>query len=192
MAIGYFGEDIIFETSAEKVLTFNDFKHTSAAVVEQHKIIGKKPLSEFCGEELDSVSFSINLNANLGVKPQEIIDKLIDLKKKGMAETLVIGGKSIGLDKFIIKEVSTAYEKVYNNGFLFSAKVDLTLEEYISDTSLNVSSIGTENSTGYYSRPSVNTAYAQTVINSIGNTYNLDGNNTAMQPLLTGIVKDLY
>lgn len=199
MTIGYFGKDIIFETSSEKVLTFNDFKHSTSVVIEKHKIIGKKPLSEYCGQELDNVTFTINLNAGLGVKPLDIIDKLHELSGTGTAEPLVIGGKVIGLDKFLLNDVSTAYETVYNNGFLYSAKVDLTLEEYISDSSLNTTktaastiSSGGEKTSGYYSVPSVDSNAAINTINIIGDTYNLMNNNEGMYPFMNEINEDLY
>lgn len=202
MPIGYFGKDIVFETSSERVFTFNDFKHSASSVVEQHKIIGKKPLSEYCGEELDTVNFSINLNAGLGVNPIAIIDKLNELKSQGIADVLVIGNKVIGVDKFIIKEVSTAYEIIYNNGFIFSAKVDLSLEEYISDSKLNTTKSKSSNpnpkissqkqNEPYYSLPQVNTSKAQNVVNSVGSNYDIEGSDTSMWPFLAEIVEGLY
>lgn len=192
MTIGYFGTDIVFETSANKVLTFNDFKHTAASTIEKHKIIGKKPLSEYCGQELNTVNFTINLNAGLGVKPQDIIDKLNTICEQGIAETLIIGGKTIGIDKFLIVDVSTAYDVVYNNGFLYSAKIDLSLEEYISDTSLNISKNANDKSADYYSIPRVDTASAQNAVSKIGNTYDSTVTLAVMQPFMSEIVGDLY
>lgn len=128
--IGYYG-DIIFETSDQRILTFTDFKHDSAARWEKHSVIGKKPVSEFIGPDLDTITFTINLNGNYGVKPRDEMEKWLSLVNTGSVDVLVIGTKAIGQDKWSVKSVSEAWGVVFNKGELFSGKIDVTLEEYI-------------------------------------------------------------
>jgi len=130
--IGYFG-DIIFETSAQKVLNFRDFSRETNPRIEKHNRINKKPLLEFIGPDLDTISLTINLNFNLGVNVQEELKKLQKMTDRGEAEILVIAGNIIGSDKWVIKSKSEAWNTVYSNGFLYSASVSIQLEEYISD-----------------------------------------------------------
>jgi hypothetical protein len=47
--IGFYGEDIVFETSDQRILTFAGLKQDVAGRWESHAIIGKKPVSESSG-----------------------------------------------------------------------------------------------------------------------------------------------
>ncbi|KZL88721.1 phage tail protein [Clostridium magnum] len=133
--IGYFG-DIVFETSDKKILTFTSFKHDSAGRWEKHNVIGTKPISEFVGPDLDTITFTINLNGSYGVKPRDEMEKWIGLVNSGIVDVLVIGTKALGQDKWSVKGVSEAWDVIFNKGELFSGKIDVTLEEYIE--SINI------------------------------------------------------
>jgi len=129
--IGYFG-DIIFETSDQRILTFSGLKRDTSSRWGNHELIGLKPKTEFIGPGLDTISFTVDYNGNNGVKPRTEMDKWLDKARDGAAETLVIGDKPLGTDKWIVKSVSQAWGIVFNRGELFSGKIDVTLEEYIS------------------------------------------------------------
>lgn len=131
MAIGYFGE-IIFEVSANKILTFSNFTISESVELEEHKRIGQKPRIEFLNDGLADVSFTMELNINLGVNPKVILKQLDEYKSNGLAQILVLGGEVIGKDRFIISSLSKEYSTIYNNGVLASCKVDIKLKEYIS------------------------------------------------------------
>lgn len=128
--IGYFG-DIVFETSDKKILTFSEFKHDSAGRWEKHAVVGEKPVSEFVGPDLDSITFTIALNGSNGVKPLDEIYKWHDMVNEGYADVLVIGNKILGSDKWVVKQISGTWNTVFNHGELYSASIDVTLEEYI-------------------------------------------------------------
>ncbi|MCT4543301.1 MAG: phage tail protein [Vallitalea sp.] len=130
--IGYFG-DIFFSTSDKKILNFVELKRDAANRIGYHEVIGTKPYSEFIGPSLDVITFSINLNANHGVKPKEEMDKWLNYSRQGNAFMFVLGNKPLGVDKWIVTGVSQAYNTIFNNGELFSGKVDITLEEYVEE-----------------------------------------------------------
>lgn len=129
--IGYFGP-IKFETSDKKILTFSGLSRTSSAKIAVHDIIGGKPTSEYTGADLDSITFTVSLNASQGVNPREVADKFLKMNRNGEAHALVIGKSGLGMDKWIITNVSQAWSLVFSKGQLYSCKVDLTLQEYIS------------------------------------------------------------
>lgn len=129
--IGYFGP-IKFETSDKRVLTFSGFSRSSSAKIAVHDSIGGKPKSEYTGVDLDTITFSISLNASQGVNPREMADKLLKMNRNGEAHALVIGKSGLGFDKWIITNVSQAWNTIFNKGQLYSCKVDLTLQEYVS------------------------------------------------------------
>ncbi|BBF42012.1 hypothetical protein lbkm_0694 [Lachnospiraceae bacterium KM106-2] len=129
--IGNWGKDIVFETSDKKILTFNDFNQKVSARWSNHERIGKKPLSEFMGPDLRSITFNIVLSATLGVKPRKTMDKIEKCVQKGKVNSLVIGGKKIGKNKWKITSVNEKWDFVYARGLLAKATLSLTMEEYV-------------------------------------------------------------
>lgn len=128
--IGSYG-DIVFETSDKRILTFSDFKYTAASRWEKHDNMNAKPTSEFIGPDLDQITFTVILNGNYGVKPRQEMEIWLEKVTKGTADVLVIGTKPLGQDKWVVKQVSNAWDTIFNKGELFSGKIDVTLEEYI-------------------------------------------------------------
>lgn len=131
--IGYFGKDIIFETSDQRILTLAGLTRDIASRWGSHELIGVKPKTEFIGPGLDTINFTVDLNGNNGVRPRTEMDLWLEKARSGIAETFVIGGKPLGVDKWIVKSVSQAWGTIFNRGELFSCKVDVTVEEYISE-----------------------------------------------------------
>lgn len=129
--IGYFG-DIIFETSDKRILNFIGLRVDGEGRFATHEPIGKKPAIEYIGPALQKITFTINLNGNHGVKPREEMERWLIKAENGEAETLVIGGKPLGTDKWIVRSVSEAWDTIFNGGELFSGKIEVSLEEYIS------------------------------------------------------------
>ena len=130
--IGQFGE-ITFEVSSDKVLTFEDFKRDSESKFENHELIAQKPRTEFIAPGLDTITFSVILNAQFGVKPRDEMNRWLEYCRSGDAERLAIGGKLLGVDKWVVKSVSQAWSTIYDGGILASGKVSITLQEYCSE-----------------------------------------------------------
>jgi Phage P2 GpU. len=131
--IGWFGSDVIFETSDTRILTFTGLKIDSAARFGSHEIIGKKPVTEYIGPGLMSLTFTVTLNGNLGVKPKDEMLLWLAMADSGQVEYLVLGGDVLGDNAWCVKSVSEAWDTIFNLGELFSGKIDVTLEEYISE-----------------------------------------------------------
>ncbi|MDR1744947.1 MAG: phage tail protein [Planctomycetota bacterium] len=124
--IGNFGK-VVFTVSAEQVKTFENFRRTSVAVFADHEVIFGKPASEFTGEELDAVSFTMFFNAELGVVPADEAETLREMKSSGEAHVLVIGGRSLG--SFTIREVGEVVLHTLRGRTTVSS-VDISLKEY--------------------------------------------------------------
>jgi Phage protein U len=129
--IGNLGSSIIFETSDKKILTFNGFTKKVSGNWVNHNIIGKKALSEFTGPGLEQVSFTITLDARLGVRPRAMIEKIESMVLSGKVEKLVIGGKAVGKNKWKVLNISETWDLIYSGGELAKATISLTLEEYL-------------------------------------------------------------
>lgn len=127
--IGYYGP-IKFETSDKRILTFTDFQRESTVRKERHEVIGRKPVPEFIGPDLDQITFSVYLSVVNGVNPRVDAERWLRMSRSGEAHPLIIGKRGLGYDRWTIENVSQMWDVVLNKGQVYSAKVDITLEEY--------------------------------------------------------------
>lgn len=67
--IGKLGSLVTFKTSDKKILTYKDYNRQISARWAKHERIGKRPKMEFLGKEQGEVTFTVELDASLGVKP---------------------------------------------------------------------------------------------------------------------------
>lgn len=136
MAIGNLGTLITFTVGTDKdnglnILTFNNMTQKVSGRYSTHNIIGGKPKSEFLGPELRNISFEVLLSAMHGVKPKKTIEKIENAIETGESYTFTVGGSKIGKYKWVITDMSEAWNKIYNKGELVEAKVILSLKEYV-------------------------------------------------------------
>lgn len=131
-AIGSFS-DIVFEVSAEKMRTLDDFSRSASGRWAIHEIIGQKPKSEFLGPSLDTISFKMRFDVQFGVNPKAEMDKLLIMCRAGHAETLIVGGEILGVDKWVIKEVTQNWLHHDGQGRCIVGEADVKLEEYVGE-----------------------------------------------------------
>lgn len=133
--VGYFGRHLIFRIRYDgksiKGYTFENFKREIAANTEQAEILGKKAKTEFLGSDLQSITFDVYFSAQNGVSVRKQLNKLEKCVEKGYVDYLVIGGKRVGKNKFLIKSASEAWGMILKHGELVEATVSLTMEEYV-------------------------------------------------------------
>lgn len=128
--VGNLGKQIVFETSDARILTFHGMSQKVSGRWSNHDIMKSKPKSEFHGPGLRTISFQIVLDVNFGIRPREILKRMEQMIEKGKVETLVIGGKRIGREKWKMTSMSEAWDYLYSNGELARATCSITLEEY--------------------------------------------------------------
>ena len=127
--IGNWGSHLKFETSDERILTFDGFKRNFGVRTATHMPIGAKPMIEFVGNELQTITFTITVNAQRGISPKKIERKLINCISSGVIAPLVIGRRSI-CTKAMLTGVSEAFGVVLKRGELCTAQFDITMTEY--------------------------------------------------------------
>ena len=132
MAIGNLGSLITFETSDARILSPQNIKREVSSRWATHSRIGKKPLRQFLGADIEKVTFTIKLDARHGVRARTTIDRIEQHVRSGTPESLIIGGKKVGSSKMTINSISETWDEVWNRGELVRASLDLTLEEYPS------------------------------------------------------------
>lgn len=128
--IGSFGS-LVFETSDNKILTFQNFKHDVSGRWEQHITSGSEPKSQFLGPDQEGITFKIKLSAMHGVRPREMIEKLEKMVRRGETEFMVIGGKKVGTGKWYIESISEDWSYIMSQGELVEASVSITAKSYL-------------------------------------------------------------
>ena len=121
---------IVFEVSDKRILTFDGFKRSNKINLAKNNVLMKKPVSEYVGQELDTISFTVFFKAQLGTDPREEVDKLIYLNRDGAVVTLVIWGKAFGTYRWVITALDMEWDKINKSGYCGDIKCQITLEEY--------------------------------------------------------------
>lgn len=131
--LGCFGSIIVFEVSANKILTYRDLKRSQAGRWATHPIALKAPRSEFLGPDLTQCSMEVSLSAEHGVKPRRTIKAIEKAVRAGTVESIAIGGKVFGHGghKWYIESVSETWDEIWNQGELVRATITLNFKEYV-------------------------------------------------------------
>lgn len=124
--IGNWGRYLKFQTDDSRILNFDGLRRKVSARVGKHNLISRRPVLEYLGPDLQSITFKIELNAMVGVRPRKEEEKL--MKKIGYVAPLVIGGKKI-CSKAMLTGVGSAYNIVLGKGEVLSISLDVTMTE---------------------------------------------------------------
>lgn len=131
MAIGNLGNLITFSVSSDRVLTFDRMQRNISGRWATHTPIGGKPKMEFLGADDATVTFSVFLSAAHGVSPRTTLDRIADAVENGTVLPLVIGGRAVGKNRWVITSSGETWDAVIKDGRLVQANVSLTLKEYV-------------------------------------------------------------
>ena len=151
--IGSLGTLINFKVSDESILTFENFQRKISSRWAEHKVIQKKPKGEYVGADLQTISFNIFLDAELGVKPSETLETIREAVEAGRHYTFVVGARQVGELDWIITDMSETWDIVLDHGELLRATCKLSLKEY--DPTINVN----ENDDGSFDADSINDVF---------------------------------
>ncbi len=140
MAIGKFGKYLTFQVfyrpeadgnARIKYLTFDDLKREVKNRSTDHARILKKEKVQFDGPSLSTMSFTMCFSSALGVNPREMLRKLETCVRLGKIGYFIVGTKKIGKHRYMITSLSESWDHVLRDGKLVSAKVDVTMKEYL-------------------------------------------------------------
>lgn len=128
MVVGTLG-NVVFETSRERALSFAEVQHDAGMRVQQHEVIGRRPVTEVTGPEGESISFALILSVELGVDPDVEYTRLYDMLQAGLAVPLIMGGKPIGGagTRWILQRLAKTDKVFRPNGRTVWREVALTL-----------------------------------------------------------------
>lgn len=129
MIVGYLG-GTPFVTSKQYLYTFDDYNRSSSTRYTKHEIIGKKPVLEYLGPDIEEIGFKIKLRADHGLSPEKELEKLRKYRDQGRVMPLILGGNVVGKTRWVIESISEAVNFWSRSGQIISCDVDIKLKEY--------------------------------------------------------------
>lgn len=135
-AVNYFRPPIgvfnwlTFEVSNLMVKTYRDFKRETKARYATHDLVNRTSVLEYLGREPDVITFTMDFNRRLGVKPSEELSFLRWLCQEHVADQLILGNKVCGDNLWVIESVSEEVEATDHFGQVLAASAQVTMREY--------------------------------------------------------------
>ena len=126
--VGAYG-DVVFEASSLKIETVKDVKRSVKAKYATHDIVGHKSRLEFVGLEPDEITFTMQLNRDLGVNVDGEITKLLNMLRTGEANYLILGNRAWGQGQWVLTSLSIDYKYSDREGNPLYAEADVTMKE---------------------------------------------------------------
>ncbi|MGF7431100.1 phage tail protein [Thermoanaerobacterium thermosaccharolyticum] len=130
-----------FQVSQNQVYTLNEFALSSGLNTEKQDATNKKPSTYIKGPDLDTISFSIPIDASLKNNIRAEYESWVALKDAGRPYPFILGGKPVGKNKWLLKNVSLSDTFIDNKGNILKAKLQLEFEEYVREGSANNSAV---------------------------------------------------
>lgn len=137
-AVNYFRAPIgtfhwlTFEVSSAQVRTYRDFQRDTKARYATHDLVNRTSVIEYLGREPDVITFTMNFNARLGVKPSEEISQLRYLCQEHIADQLILGNKVCGDNLWVIESISEEVEATDHFGQVIAASAQVRMIEYVA------------------------------------------------------------
>lgn len=124
--------DIVFTVSSDKVRTFDSMSRSGSARLATHELINRKPLVEFLGPGSETISMQISFSVYDGLNPKDEATSLRELRDKGKAVVLILGGQPLGDGLWLVESLNETHKYIDNNGAAHQIDVSVTLREYIA------------------------------------------------------------
>jgi len=121
---------IVFEMSSRRMYSFSGMQRTVGYRHPTMEIVGDKPASQFTGEELEEVTYEIQFAAELGLDPQKEVERLEELGRKGYSAPLVLGGRPVGRNEFVITKIPQEWKRFAHAGRLVELAGNVTFQEH--------------------------------------------------------------
>lgn len=121
---------ILTSLNDTRVMTFNDLQRRTRARTATHDLINRQSVTEFIGEDAETISLDIKLVRQLGVNPEEEARRVRDYVKSGYVDYLIIGGEVIGDGQWLITDVQEKLRIVDCFGRIVVSELALDFQSY--------------------------------------------------------------
>lgn len=127
VSLGSLGE-LPFICSMDKVHTFSELSRGLSVRWAKHNLIGRKPVLEFIGGDLNSVSLKMRFDVSLGIAPKDGLARLKRMMEDKLYKTLIIGGENLG--RYVIDSISEERRYHAGDGLCLVAEATVNLTEW--------------------------------------------------------------
>lgn len=132
MQIGSMG-DIPFVVSYGKIRTFSDYGRSGSGRWAKHDLIGRKPVMEFLGPDVEKVSMKIQLRTDHGINPESELGRLRKMRDTGAVFPFILGGAPVSDNYWLLEDIGENVSYWRAGGKILSVSVDITLTEYSTE-----------------------------------------------------------
>ncbi len=129
----------VFQVSSNSIYTFEGLSWSGSLNTETQDKIGSKPSTYIKGENLMPLEFEIKLRADKNLDVRTEIEDWESIKSKANPSNFILGNKTIGKNKWLLKTVETSDMNIDNNGKILKATIKLSFEEFVRKGSASAS-----------------------------------------------------
>ena len=132
MQVGSMG-DIPFVVTYGKIRTFSDYGRSGSGRWAKHDLIGRKPVMEFLGPDVEKVSMKIQLRTDHGINPESELERLRKMRDTGAVFPFILGGAPVSDNYRLLEDIGENVSYWRAGGKILSVSVDITLTEYSTE-----------------------------------------------------------
>jgi len=132
MQVGSMG-DIPFVVTYGKIRTFSDYGRSGSGRWAKHDLIGRKPVMEFLGPDVEKVSMKIQLRTDHGINPESELERLRKMRDTGAVFPFILGGAPVSDNYWLLEDIGENVSYWRAGGKILSVSVDITLTEYSTE-----------------------------------------------------------
>lgn len=132
MQVGSMG-DIPFVVTYGKIRTFSDYGRSGSGRWAKHDLIGRKPVMEFLGPDVEKVSMKIQLRTDNGINPESELGRLRKMRDTGAVFPFILGGAPVSDNYWLLEDIGENVSYWRAGGKILSVSVDITLTEYSTE-----------------------------------------------------------
>lgn len=132
MQVGSMG-DIPFVVTYGKIRTFSDYGRSGSGRWAKHDLIGRKPVMEFLGPDVEKVSMKIHLRTDHGINPESELGRLRKMRDTGAVFPFILGGAPVSDNYWLLEDIGENVSYWRAGGKILSVSVDITLTEYSTE-----------------------------------------------------------
>lgn len=132
MQVGSMG-DIPFVVTYGKIRTFSDYGRSGSGRWAKHDLIGRKPVMEFLGPDVEKVSMKIQLRTDHGINPESELGRLRKMRDTGAVFPFILGGAPVSDNYWLLEDIGENVIYWRAGGKILSVSVDITLTEYSTE-----------------------------------------------------------
>ena len=132
MQVGSMG-DIPFVVTYGKIRTFSNYGRSGSGRWAKHDLIGRKPVMEFLGPDVEKVSMKIQLRTDHGINPESELGRLRKMRDTGAVFPFILGGAPVSDNYWLLEDIGENVSYWRAGGKILSVSVDITLTEYSTE-----------------------------------------------------------